>query len=237
MHLDRYFDTIYLGLNVAMVIALIAAIVFGGVRRMRSRAVASRALGSGVILLAVGTAVALGGGLLADAALKSTPWFQQVRFGLYYLGFAGIVWGTVVILRACVATPSRSWITRVLVIAYAAAVVIGAGFVGIPATFVLNQYGEQVQLVVYWLPLLVATAVGCIALLAAAAISTTLLTARLRLIAVFEGLLFVGLLRESLILPDLGDPLLNLLVSFVPFVIGAVLLAVSVLREPPLLGD
>ena len=237
MRLDRYFDTIYLGLNVAMVVALIAAIVFGGVRRMRSRTVASRALGSGVILLAAGTAVALGGGLLADAALKSTPWFQQVRFGLYYLGFAGIVWGTVVILRARVAAPSRGWITRALVIAYAVAVVIAAAFVGIPATFVLNQYGEQVQLVVYWLPLLVATAAGCVALIGAAAISTTMLTVRLRLIAVFEGLLFIGLLRESLILPDLGDPLLNLLVSFVPFVIGAVLLAVSVLREPPLLGD
>jgi hypothetical protein len=216
MHLDRYFDAIYLGLNVAMVVALVAAIALGVVRRVRSRNAASRALGSGAILLAVGTAVALGGGLLADAALKSTPWFQQVRFGLYYLGFAGILWGTIVILRGCVRAASRGWITRALVIAYAAAVVIAAAFVCIPATFVLNQYGEQVQLVIYWLPLLVASAGGCVALLGAAAVGTTVLTARLRLIAVFEGLLFIGLLRESLILPDLGEPLLKILVSYFP---------------------
>jgi len=114
---------------------------------------------------------------------------------------------------------------------------IGAAFVCIPATFVLNQYREQVQLGVYWVPLLVASAGGSVALFGSAALETTVLKSRLRLVAAFEGLLFIGLLRESLILPDLGDPLLNLLVSFVPFVIGAILLAISVLRDPPHLGD
>jgi len=236
MQLDRYFDAIYVGLNIAMVGALLATVVFGALRR-RSRSDAARAVGAGAALLAIGTAVALGGGLVADAVLKSSPWFQQVRFGLYYIGFAVIVWGTVAILRGCVRAPWRIRISAALAIAYAVSVLIGAAFVCIPATFVLNQYREQVQLPVYWLPLLIASAGGSLALFAATALDQTLLTARLRLIAGFDGLLFLGLLRESQILPDLGDPLLNLLVSFVPFVVGAVLLAISVLRDPPLLGD
>ena len=237
MNLDRYFDTIYVGLNITMVVALVATLIFGTVRRAHSRSAAARALGTGAVLVALGTVVALGSGLIADTALKSSPWFQQVRFGLYYLGFAGIVWGTIVILGGCVRSRSRAWVARTLAIVFGASVMIGAAFVCIPATFVLNQYREQVQLGVYWVPLLVASAGGSVALFGSAALETTVLKSRLRLVAAFEGLLFIGLLRESLILPDLGDPLLNLLVSFVPFVIGAILLAISVLRDPPHLGD
>ncbi|HEY4152782.1 MAG TPA: hypothetical protein VGM38_05625, partial [Pseudolysinimonas sp.] len=180
------------------------------------------------VVAALGTVVALGGGLLADAALKSSPLFQQVRFGLYYLGFAAIVWGTVIVIRGCVQVALRRWIVRVLVVAFIVSLIVGGVFVFVPSTFVLNQYREQIQLAVYWVPLLVAAGGGSIALFVASADTSTLLRSRLRLIGLFEGLLFVGLLRESQILPDLGDPLLNLLVSFVPFVVGAVLLAIAV---------
>ena len=237
MHLDRFFDEIYVGFNVAMAGFLIATIGLGVYRRHRADSRASRASTSGAALLAVGTGIALGGGLIADAVLKATPWFQQVRFGLYDIGFTGVVWGTIVVLRGCVPSPARARIVRALVILFALSLVVGAIFVFIPATFVLNRYHEQVQLVVYWLPLLVASAGGCLALLCGAAIRGAVLIARMRLMAAFEGLLFLGLLRESEILPDLGDPLVNLLVSFVPFVAGAVFLTCSVVREGPHLGD
>ena len=181
-------------------------------------------MGAAVAVIAMGTAVALAGGLIADAALQSSPFFQQVRFGAYYLGFAAIVAGTTIAIRA---TTTRSrWIIRILVSAFALALIVGAVFVCVPATFVLNRYHEQIQLVIYWVPMLVATGGGAIALLAARGDAAR--RTRLPMIAAFEGLLFVGLLREAQIIPDLGEPLANLLVAFGPFVIGAVLLMVSV---------
>ncbi len=46
-------------------------------------------------------------------------------------------------------------------------------------------------------------------------------------LAAYAALVFVGLLRESLILPDLGNPLTNLLVAFVPFLFGSICLDFS----------
>ncbi|WP_168207621.1 hypothetical protein [Microlunatus elymi] len=43
----------------------------------------------------------------------------------------------------------------------------------------------------------------------------------------FAILIFVGLLRESKILPDLGDPVANLAVAFVPFVAASVMLIIG----------
>ncbi|HEY4321898.1 MAG TPA: hypothetical protein VGM77_12075, partial [Gemmatimonadales bacterium] len=81
MHLDRYFDDIYLALNIAMIVGLALTVIFGLLLRRRQDD-ALRFAGTGSVVAALGTVVALGGGLLADAALKSSPLFQQVRFGL-----------------------------------------------------------------------------------------------------------------------------------------------------------
>lgn len=232
MRLDRYFDTIYLGLNIAMLVALALAVVFGIIRARSAKP--PRGLGAAAVILAVGTTVALAGGLIADAALKSSPWFQQVRFGAYYLGFAAIVIGTIRVMRSAGDPQRARRLSRALAIAFLAAVVVGVVFVTVPATFVLNQYREQIQLTVYWIPMLVASAGGAAALIAVAPTVVAGVRFRVVLVAVFDALLFIGLLREAEIVPDLGDPLTNLLVSFVPFVLGAVGLAVA--ASPPRRG-
>jgi hypothetical protein len=223
MRIDHYFDAIYLGLNIGLLAGLALAVVFGAIT-WRTRTVL-RTLGAGVALIAIGTAVALAGGLIADAALRSSPWFQQVRFGTYYLGFTAVVAGTILAMRGTTDSPRVRRIGHALAIVFLTAVGIGVAFVTIPSTFVLNQYREQIQLAVYWLPVLVATAGGCAALIATFLKAPAGTKARLVLVAVFEGLLFVGLLREAEILPDLGDPLTNLLVAFIPFVVGGGCLA------------
>lgn len=226
MRLDQYFDDIYLGLNIAMLIGLAVAIVLGVIGG-RNAENPFRSLWSRVAVIAVGTLVALAGGLIADAVLKSSPWFQQVRFGAYYLGFAAVVVGTIGVIGAGGDTLRARRVGRALAVLFVAALAIGIIFVTVPATFVLNQYHEQIQLTVYWLPMLVAAAGGAVALIAIASMAAAGTRFRIILVAVFETLLFIGLLREAEIVPDLGDPLANLLVAFVPFVAGAVCLAIA----------
>ena len=225
MRIAQYFDDIYLGLNIAMLVGLALAVVFGLIGGRTADP--SRRLWPAVALIAIGTAFALAGGLIADAALKSSPWFQQVRFGAYYLGFAAIVIGTIVVIGAVGDSLRGRRLSRALAVVFVTTVIIGGVFVTVPATFVLNQYREQIQLAVYWLPMLVAGAGGAVALIAVAPVVSARTRFRVILVAAFEALLFLGLLREAEIVPDLGDPLTNLLVAFVPFVVGAVCLAIA----------
>src|SRR5512146_1326027 len=93
--MDRYFDPIYYALAVAILLALGYAAVAGLRARPQAGAAAlATALG------AIGTAVALLGGLYADLFLKSSPNFQQVRFSAYYLGFILITFCLVAAVQA-----------------------------------------------------------------------------------------------------------------------------------------
>ena len=229
MRIDQYFDDIYLALNIAMLVGLALAVLFGLIGGRTADP--SRRLWPAVSLIAIGTVVALAGGLIADAALKSSPWFQQVRFGAYYLGFAAIMIGTIVVIGAAGDSRRARRVGRALAVVFVVSVIIGGVFVLVLATFVLNRYHEQIQLAVYWLPMLVAGAGGAVALIAVAPVVRAGTRFRVVLVAVFEALLFIGLLREAEIIPDLGDPLTNLLVAFLPFVVGAVCLAIA--AAPP----
>jgi hypothetical protein len=228
MQIARYFDVIYNGLSIALLLALAIALIRGLLLARRDSA-ADTAHGRGVALVAFGTALALSGGLVADGFLKSSPWFQQVRFGFYFVGFGLLVVGTMMVIRAAASGRSRRWRTLpfALLGLFVASLAVSVPLVTIRSTFVLNQYQEQVQVPVYWLPMLVPTAAGAIALFVVAVGAARRSRARAVCVGVFEALIFIGLLRESELLPDLGDPLVNLLVSFVPFVIGGIVLAVG----------
>ena len=165
--------------------------------------------GRGAALAACGTALALAGGLGADGFLKDSPAFQQVRFGIYFCGFDLVVLGTCWMLRAV--SRERLSFRRVLPGALAG-LFVAAVAVSIPF-------------------LLVASGVGAGFLAVAATRSSA--PGRVILVAVFEALLFIGLLREAQIVPDLGDPLVNLLASFVPFLIGGIAIAIAAgMRQP-----
>ena len=227
------YDALYAALNVGLALGLAVSAAFGLLFAFTGQVAGERRRGAGTAWIAVGTAVALAGGLFADAALKSAPLFQQVRFGFYYAGFALVLLGTVLVASGPAARPSWRTPSKLLALAYGGSVLIAGVFVTVPATFVLNRYHEQVQLVGYWVPLLVATAGGTATLLLSSRRTRAEAPPwRVRLVAAFEALLFVGLLRESGIIPDLGDPVENLLIAFLPFVGGGLLLAASSVGRP-----
>ena len=228
MQIARYFDAIYNGLSIALLLALAIAVI-RGLLLARSDSPSDRSHGRGAALVAFGTALALSGGLVADGFLKSSPWFQQVRFGFYFLGFALLVVGTMMVIRGATLGRGPRWraLPFALLGLFVASLAVSVPLVTIPSTFVLNKFQEQVQLPIYWLPMLVSTAAGAVVLFVVAASAARRSRARAICVGVFEGLIFLGLLRESELLPDLGDPLVNLLVSFVPFVVGGIVLAVG----------
>jgi hypothetical protein len=227
VNLERYFDVIYNAISIAFLVALAIAVLRGRLLGRWKFDELDRLHGRGSALAAFGTALALAGGLVADGFLQDSAWFQQVRFGIYFVGFALAVIGVSWILRSAVAerTDFRRLLPRILIGLFVVSLVVSIPFLTIPSTFELNRYHEQVQLVVYWTPLLVASGVGAVTLFVAAVGSPT--SARVIWVGLFEALLFLGLLREAEILPDLGDPLVNLSVSFVPFFVGGVAVAVG----------
>ena len=229
MYIDRYFDLIYPTLNVLFVVGLAGAVILGVVQSRRATLPAERLLGRGGAISAVGTAITLAGGLFADALLKSSYWFQQVRFGIYFVGFALVIIGLNSIIRAAIGTREGNIarMPRLLAALFVICCAIAIVFLALPSTFVLNQYREQIQLPIYWLPLLVGSLAGSIMLFAVAR-SAGELRRRATYAGVFAALLFFGLLREAGIIPDLGDPIVNLLISFIPFVVAAGFLDIAV---------
>jgi hypothetical protein len=227
VNLERYFDVIYNAISMAFLVALAIAVLRGCLLGRRKFDELDRRHGRGSALAAFGTALALAGGLVADGFLQDSAWFQQVRFGIYFVGFALAVVGISSVLRAAIArrTDFRRFLPGILIWLFVGSLVVSIPFLTIPSTFELNRYHQQVQLVVYWTPLLVASGLGAVMLFVAAVGSPV--PARTIWVGVFEALLLLGLLREAAILPDLGDPLVNLSVSFVPFFIGGVAIAIG----------
>jgi hypothetical protein len=227
VNLERYFDVIYNAISIGFLLGLAIAVLRGCLLGRPRFDALDRLHGRGSALAAFGTAVALAGGLIADGFLQDSVWFQQVRFGIYVVGFTVAVIGMSWVLRSAIAdrTDFRRFLPGILIALFIVSLAISGSFFAMPSTFVFNRFHEQVQLVVYWTPLLVASGVGALTLFMAAVGSPT--PARVIWVGLFEALLFLGLLREAEILPDLGDPLVNLSVSFVPFFIGGVAVAIG----------
>jgi hypothetical protein len=240
MGIERYFDLIYNALSIAFLLALAVAVLRGLLLARRGGLQSNKHHGWGSALTAFGTALALAGGLVADGFLQDSALFQQVRFGTYFVGFAIMVAGVAGILRAGLpAEDARQRVfRRALVVLFLVSLAVSIPFLAIPSSFVRNRYHEQVQLPVYWLPLLVSTAAAATLLVLTGRAVRGRARVRAFLVAGFELLLFLGLLRESELLPDLGDPLLNLLVSFVPFAVGGILIAIGAgMRSSSLVPD
>ncbi len=233
-NMDRYFDTIYYALTALLLLSLGYA-ALAGYRLYNSSASSLKGRARGITLAALGTALALLGGLYADTFLKSSPWFQQVRFASFYAGFALVTFGldaTAVAALQSGALPlrrSRARLSRFILWAlFLAPLALSVFYLLNPNTFVLNQAGVQVQLTVYWIPMLATTCAGAI-LLFFLAFGADARGRRdyLVWIGAFAALIFIGLLRESLIIPDLGNPLTNLLAAFVPFVLAGICLCLG----------
>ncbi|MDB5203955.1 MAG: hypothetical protein JWQ27_3364, partial [Ferruginibacter sp.] len=104
MNIERYFDVIYNALSVAFLLSLAVAVIRGLLLGRPRTANPDRWHGRGAAIAALGTGLALAGGLVADNFLQDSALFQQVRFGIYFIGFALVVLGTMFIIRAAVAS-------------------------------------------------------------------------------------------------------------------------------------
>jgi hypothetical protein len=233
--MDRYFDVIYYALSFGILLALGYSILVALNLRHKTRLLIFRQRAWGIILIALGTATALLGGLSADAFLKENAYFQQIRFALYDSGFALIMIGfTTIIAASQAAYPLPRYLSNLKQVRLLAwflflgALLVSAFYLIDPDTFVRNQSGFQTQRAIYFFPMLSVTFVGFAILFPVAfAIQKRNERAPLIWLSAYAALVFVGLLRESLILPDLGNPLTNLLVAFVPFFIGSLSLGFS----------
>jgi hypothetical protein len=216
------FDLSYYGLSVLMLGMLGYTAVAGFALRPALSSPRERNEAVAVSLAALGALLTLVSGVVSTdldrAGLLNDLLYQQVHFSLFYVGFALILYGVI-------ATASR-W-PLLLWLGLAVTCIIAATFLFNPDSYTYTQSGTRVnavQQVVFYLPLFYVTAVGVL-----------LLPFRMGRVhrhavwfAVFCAVILMGLLRESTLIPTLGDPELDLLAAFVPFVVGTVCLLLAV---------
>lgn len=146
--------------------------------------------------------------------------YLQIEFGLAYFASALILFGAIMSARLNARLRTASWL------AFALSVCIASFYLLNPSAYAITSSGgvnHAAQQEVFWLPAFTAVTIG-----AASLVSQRLKSIELHgfstLFALFFIAEFVGILRESTIIPSLGDPLLDLLAAFVPFSAGSVFL-------------
>jgi hypothetical protein len=202
--LNFIFDVTYYGLALVMLGLSGYTIVAGFVLRRAVADPLERRETVGLSLVAVGALLTLAGGVVFLAMERGGqlggPLYQQVQFAVFYIAFALILYGMVATARRW---PLLLWLGYVVAI-------------GIASVVLLNPSSGAKQQLVYWVPLFYVTAVGVLLLPLRA---TRGCWHPLWLALCFAALL-VGLLRESTIIPSSGNPELDLLAAFVPFVVA-----------------
>jgi hypothetical protein len=222
--MSKYLDVIYYTMAVSILLFL-SMVMVTDLQQRKAR------VKVGYFWAAIGMAVALVGGMFADLVLKNYAWFQQIRFSLYFLGFAIFQLGMVSIAETIVvdrAQPDR-WNMRIMRIItwliYTATVIIACFYLLNPKLFIFNQRGMQIQRIIYWLPMLVVSAGWSIGFFYLASIVNK---KDRQSTCVYTGIaclmILIGLLKESLIIGELGQPLINLLFAFLPFLISSIFL-------------
>ncbi|MDQ6720103.1 MAG: hypothetical protein M3003_04820 [Candidatus Dormibacteraeota bacterium] len=182
----------------------------------------------GLVVTALGMGIALIGGVLTSALLKHSTLYQEIRFSLFYLGFAMIVWGFVRMMRAGArtgATAVHPWVPNTLAVVFGASVGIALGFLLTPSTYAVNDFGDQTQLPIYFMPLMTASGGGAIIFLGLAA--RRLSRDRSTWVGLFALAVLIGVVQEARVVPAVGDSFLGILGIFIPFAVGAWLLPLA----------
>jgi hypothetical protein len=240
---NTIYDTMYAGFGIILVVILGA--ILGRSLRRATRAsgtppasdAACFALASGGTLLSV----IVGFGLNALRTQIGDLAFQQWHFGAFYVGFALVLVGIDRLgltphPETGVRTGARWTVARSFAWAgFAGATVLAAGVLLVPSEYRVELRGDvrYVQLAVFYLPLVATLLVGLIAL-PMAAVTTRTDPARRRSLwwfAAYAGLMLLVVLREATVIASTGEPIVDLLVAFVPFTLGAICLFVAA-RSP-----
>jgi hypothetical protein len=217
------FDLTYYGLSVVMLGTLGYTVIAGITLRPALSGQRERTEAVGVSLAALGALLTLVSGVvltdLDRAGVFNDVAYQQAHFSLFYVGFAMILYGVIV--------TARRW-PLLLWLGFAATILIAAAFLFNPASYTYTQSGTRIraaQQVVFYLPLFYVTAVGVLLLPLQAARAHLLHPVWFALVC---AAILVGMLRESTLIPTLGNPELDVLAAFVPFVVGTMCLLMTV---------
>ncbi|HUI01251.1 MAG TPA: hypothetical protein VLX56_06445 [Nitrososphaerales archaeon] len=200
---------------------------------------------AGIGLWALGFALAISSAILLLALFRAGvvrgSFYLQAEFSGAYIASALILLGLdgMVLRDGGSASPTRS--RRVLRpavwVAFAACVVYASAILLNPQAQVVtsNAAGQHVaQQEVFYLPTFYSLLVSVLGVVFRAYGSRARGTRRQEtLLSLFLVAVIAGLLRESTIIPSLGDPLADMLAAFAPFAIGSVFLYASAKTRIP----
>ncbi|MDD5371551.1 MAG: hypothetical protein PHQ40_20930 [Anaerolineaceae bacterium] len=234
--MDRYFDFIYYASG-ALILGALGYSIFAGLNLYSlSPLPIFRKRGLAVLLLAIGMIIVVIAGFVGNALLKGSIYYQQITFACYYIGFALITFALNAMVGVTQETnPLPKYLSNVRVTSlvvwalFLGTLVVSGFYLFNPKSFVFNQYGVQIQRVVYWMPMFTTTFAGAIlSYLLASQIKEKGEKKYLFWICACFILLLIGMLGEWSTLPDWGNPITNLLVIFVPFVLACLCLCFGV---------
>jgi len=233
------FDPTFYAFGTVIVCFLTATVVIAIMKLRGSKSIEVRKLVMGTVLFALGAIVTTVGVVLLSFLSRSgeiDPFlYLQSEFLDIYFGFGLILSGiqfTVYAGGSKLASTFRAltWLT------FAASSTISAAFLLNRATYAVSFSGSTMhvaQQLVFWLPVFLTSCIGLVVLpVLALRAGDSGLRSHASLFAVSILLVLVGCLKESNLIPSSGDPLRDLLVSFVPFTTGSVILLLAASRLP-----
>jgi hypothetical protein len=228
------FDSLYWLLGGVMLVAFIATIRRSLRRVQGSTGDRRQALGTLAISIGALLTLIVGFGLNALRGETGDLFYQQVHFGLFYVAFALVLLGFD--LAGMLGDRSaRRWNGRRAIAWAAFAAATGVALVALltPESYRIVSGGDvrYVQEPLFFLPLFVALAVGA-ADLPSWLDGSQRRTARPWL-ATVAGLLVLGMLRESTIIPATNQPIADLFLALGPFAVAALCLYRAALAPVP----
>jgi hypothetical protein len=239
---DIVFEATYYGLAAALTLVLASTILLGLKDRQRGADQASRNLALSTCLAALGASVSVFGGVGLDYLAKSGQigWLEyfQVEFSVFYAGFALILAGVYLMAKSArqsdiLRSPALHgrnlgafvWIPFVLTVTLSSSYLFDSGTYWITFS---NGVQHVAQQKIFYLPLVWTLAISA-ALPAIISLKSVDAVKRghAKWFGLFAAVVSVGVLRETTIIPSSGDPLTDLLVSFVPFALGSFCLLIA----------
>ncbi|MDA4130832.1 MAG: hypothetical protein OK457_08685 [Thaumarchaeota archaeon] len=238
MYSTFFFDLTYYVLALAMSAILVATTLVG--LRVRSKFSDSHDRGKalGISLAPLAALITLVGSVVFLTQYRSGAidgfLDLQAQFSAAYLGFVLLLYG---IDRSLVSNlqlgKNRKHFRILMWCAFILTVAVSSVFLFNPTTYTVTHVGSQeyvAQQVVFWFPLFLTLLIGALTSFQISLNSSEKLSSRYSFwFGLFSVFVFFGTLKESNVIPSSGDNLTDLLLAFVPFIVGSFCILMSAL--------
>jgi hypothetical protein len=230
----QIFDTTYrlLALLIGVLVGTAAVRSFRAARAAPGSVGAGNGMAVGAVALGILASLVAGFGLNEIRRATGDVVYQVGHFSVFYVGFGLAVSSSIRLASPGGRTRLAIWSVYALSVAYAAAQL----WRSIPA----SGSEPMPQQVSFFVPPFVALALAT-GVLVGPALGSARASATARWLALAYPLFVAGFLRESTIEPSTGKPIIDLLLAFGPFTVGAACVLGAALmvgrREQSLLTD